>query len=98
MKVSLVIEALTSPRGEILQRVSAALRLMPELPETLVWSMMPGELDVRIWIVLSAEPPQIDTLADELRKVPGVGKVILDESPTEAPIEIPAAKTTNVRQ
>ncbi|MBL9214385.1 MAG: hypothetical protein JNG83_02800 [Opitutaceae bacterium] len=84
MRISLIIEALTAPQGEILHQVAAALRRLPELPETLVWSLVPGELEARVWLILNAEPAQIDGLAAELRKVPGVMKVVLDEPPAEA--------------
>ena len=77
MKRALTIEAVVS--DGLLQAVAAEIQVMTLPPESFVWSAIPGGNEARIWMVVAAPEATLASLAEHLRRIPGVIKVILHE-------------------
>jgi len=42
------------------------------VPETFVWSVLPGTTEARIWMQVSVDEAHLDRLCTALRRVPGM--------------------------
>lgn len=77
MRYSVVLEA-DGPfdRGGILIFARGLGELVAP-PETLVWSILPGEVQLRVWMVVDADSGRLGRMSDILREIPGFRKLAL---------------------
>jgi acetolactate synthase small subunit len=77
MKQELSIEAGISQGDGLLAQVVQALRLLPQPPESLIWSAMPNTGEARIWMIVAGDDTKLRELVSDLGRIPGVRRVFL---------------------
>lgn len=95
MKRVLIFEATPEqPGGGLLLQLAVALRQLNINPEALAWAATPPDGTLKVRLVLSVEDKRwLPAVADHLREIPGVKKVLFcDPDNGEPPADLLAGK------
>jgi len=80
MKHSLTLTVLVTPGTEALLEIFSVLHRFGRLPESLLWSVIPGSGEARAWLLIDAPADDVELLRVHLGRITAVRRVGMNGS------------------